>query len=722
MSTSVLQQARQQKVFYFGAILVLFTISLIHREFILKPQATRLQLIHTVRGQADLTSSAVMLSLSGSRGLVVTYLWYNAMEAQKRSEWNEVELIVNTITKLQPYFITPWLYQSWNIAFNVSVECDRTRDKYFYISRGLALLAEGERRNSGYVEQTKLATDPDRIVIPGNPELRHFMGFIYQLKIGNSDERLTMRSLLELSCINPIKRHPDRFRLPGANQQVNLDALAKFCQEHPRLIRRLHEQRSLSDEQIVQFLSDNQGIPSLYDPLDKANVATETPSELKADPRERFPILPLPRVGLLDPRSPDRLREPVDVFLVCRTWYEFAQEPLPPPDRGANVGQPTYDKMRYRAPKGIVTQLFRGYPARAQVYFAEALNSEGFFDSDGWNAQPAFHVWARRQGIGLKEHTYGTDSIYHSRVAWQRGFEAYRDYGVKNGFYLSPAEVSQLTALASIIRKQENLQPGQIPPVKPEWRQGKLKDSFDAHVKLYNSEYYRNLSNIDAFIDQSEAEADAITATARKHLFTAERLRKYDPTDRLLAIYEEGWKLYTHACLKFPRFAQVTTMQDETYEMYQIYLGLSQKHRGDEFKRALTLGGKIGAFWSMSPGLDAIAQYHVVGKLEQEKDPSKQMLREILPARQRYGDIDLIHYYDGAGAKDLKDEFLHPWLHAAGFAVNMSVPQAIAFPNGHEYYLATLRTSFRRDKVHDEWRPLIASQTRDLFFTKLSLK
>src|SRR5437660_4871327 len=179
MATPLLQKARQRKMIYFGAIVVLFTLSLVHREFVVKEQAIRLQLRETARGEVELTSSAVRLLLTGSRGLAVTMLWYNAIEKQKRGEYSELELLVKSITKLQPYFITPWLFQSWNIAFNVAVECDRPRDKYYYISRGLELAAEGERRNRGTEDAG--AADPNRIVFPGNPELRHFMGFIYQL-------------------------------------------------------------------------------------------------------------------------------------------------------------------------------------------------------------------------------------------------------------------------------------------------------------------------------------------------------------------------------------------------------------------------------------------------------------------------------------------------------------------------------------------------------------
>src|ERR1019366_3851807 len=256
MATPLLQKARQRKMIYFGAIVALFTLSLVHREFIVKPQATLLQLRETARGQVELTSSAVRLMLTGSRGLAVTLLWYTAMDKQKGGEYHELELIVASITKLQPYFITPWLYQSWNISFNVAVECDRPRDKYYYISRGLELLAEGESRNRGTAGKGAV-DDPNRIAIPGNPELRHFMGFIYQLKIGSSDERLTMRSLLELSCIDPIQRNPDLFWTTNEKGQktVNIAELAKFAERHPRLIRRLHEQlQYTSPQRIVQFL------------------------------------------------------------------------------------------------------------------------------------------------------------------------------------------------------------------------------------------------------------------------------------------------------------------------------------------------------------------------------------------------------------------------------------------------------------------------------------
>src|SRR5260370_37807170 len=114
---------------YFGAIVALFTVSLIHRECVVREQARSLQLLETVKGEVELTSSAVRLMLTGSRGLAVTVLWDNAMEKKKRNEYHELQLLVKAITKLQPYFITPSLYQSWELAVHVAVASDRPRDK-----------------------------------------------------------------------------------------------------------------------------------------------------------------------------------------------------------------------------------------------------------------------------------------------------------------------------------------------------------------------------------------------------------------------------------------------------------------------------------------------------------------------------------------------------------------------------------------------------------------
>jgi len=710
---------------YFGAIVVLFTLSLIHREFYIKAQATRLQLRETARGEVELTSSAVRLLMTGSRGWAVTMLWYTAMDKQKRNEWNELELVIKSITKLQPYFITPWLYQSWNISFNVAVECDRPHDKYYYISRGLELLAEGERRNSG-TGDLGAAGDPDRIVIPGNPELRQFMGFIYQLKIGNSDERLTMRSLLEMSCIDPVERNPDRFWSTNEKGEKVVDPkeLALFCQKYPRLVRRLREQLEYFDPQrIVQFLQDHQNIPNRFKPIEKSKQVNIQKSELK-DPPDQFPILP-PKEGTWpDPLSRDLTDETIDVFLISRTWYEYAQKPLPPPDPNPGPTVPDYDKLRYRMPKGMMVQLFRQYPARAQVFIAETLESEGFFDSDGWDMSAAFKKWTNRRDLNPEDYTYGTDSKYHSRLAWERGYQRYMDFGRENGIYLSPGDQKYYDDRAEMFRKQ--IKSDQNPPAAPELREGGLWESYKAYQKLKQSEFFRNLCNFDAFLYQAEGEKDPIAVAMRKNLFFAERKRRRDASSELtMELYQEVWDLYLHLCFKHPRFAQVASMQEDLYEIHIRSLGLAQALNREKFKHTVLLGAKI-AYWPVPTWQEAIVQFTLVSERKKdqlviEKQDEQQEMLKIFPIRKRYGSLDLVQYYNGSAASELKETLFAASRLASYAAPPMGVAPAIALPSGQKYFLLTRRTPFFEENVPEHWAPLISVNTRNLVSERLGM-
>jgi len=169
MASPFQQQSLYRKLIYFGLVVGLFTVSLLHRKLIINTQAEELRLRQVDQGEVAVTDTAMRLSLSGLRGVAVTSLWLSAMERQKKHEWSELEVLVRSLTKLQPHYISPWLYQGWNLAFNVSVECDRSRDKYFYISRGIELLAEGERKNRGKREPrpgTALAGQPRAALLP----------------------------------------------------------------------------------------------------------------------------------------------------------------------------------------------------------------------------------------------------------------------------------------------------------------------------------------------------------------------------------------------------------------------------------------------------------------------------------------------------------------------------------------------------------------------------
>ena len=75
-----------------------------------------------------------------------------------------------------------------------------------------------------------------------------------------------------------------------------------------------------------------------------------------------------------------------------------------------------YDKLKYRMPKQMMTQLFPPVSAAGASYIAETLDSEGWFDSEGWDIPVWFEKMPGRQG---DVDRVGTDRKYHSQLAWK---------------------------------------------------------------------------------------------------------------------------------------------------------------------------------------------------------------------------------------------------------------------------------------------------------------
>src|SRR3954453_14111134 len=271
------QAAKQRKVIYLaciGALLVLslavrgtfFRIDRKPREDVERSGALALtidgrakvhELTELQQGDKELGGAAVQLLLTGSRGLAVCALWLDAIEKQKKQEWNELDIAVDSITKLQPHFTAPWLFQSWNLAYNVSVEMDRLDDMYFYIARGISVIAEGDSLNRN------------------NPDLRYNIAFYYQNKFGVSDRVTTLRCLYQLSCIPEEGRDPDRLLNP--EKTVNQERFEQFCRDHRELVRRLKEARIPLDgseeraqvlagppADVIAFLRNNRRVPTRY--------------------------------------------------------------------------------------------------------------------------------------------------------------------------------------------------------------------------------------------------------------------------------------------------------------------------------------------------------------------------------------------------------------------------------------------------------------------------
>jgi hypothetical protein len=573
MATSTIQQQSvTRKFIYFGLIIALFSVSLIHRKNVLADSADRLQMREVGHGKADLTDSALRLTLSGVRGVAVTSLWLAAIEKQKRHEWNELEVCVDSLTRLQPRFTSPWLFQSWNLAFNVAVECDRPRDKYYYVTRGIRLLSQGEEKND-----PGQARPPQPW--PANPEMRFNIGFYYQLKVAQVDEKNVMNCLFDMSCIPLAEREPNQFYKSEGGKQIDMAKFKAFCEAHPRLVRRLRKKLSGYEkpEAIVQFLADNKDVPTRIEDRTKL-----TPDSRLAE----FPILPPQDARALEVYPyPDweagtlgSSSEDFDVYVCVRAWSTYAQVPLPPANPDPSVDKPEYafDRLKHRQPK-MATVIFRGHPARSQAYHAEKLQTDGWFDEAGWDTTDDFPALARAYPGGV---VIGKGARFDSAAAWSRAYQMYKDYGSRNGMFFDPAGWREL-----------ELQKDRKGPGSPEAKR--------YIITMQNKE----LTQYDQFLFQAQVERTPEAVAARKAIFQVE-VGKADDPSAVKIFHDQVLPQWLDLLLRYPEFRQVQSVLEETYELQAKYFRLLQHYNRQEFEKLVTRAA-VSAPLPLQPSLQA---------------------------------------------------------------------------------------------------------------------
>jgi len=92
------------------------------------------------------------MCLAGFRGVVVDYLWVKALGLQLKKQFHEVRALSELIAKLQPHFPTVWVFNAWNLSYNIAVEWDNPEDQWKWIKEGLAYLDKGLERNPESVQ------------------------------------------------------------------------------------------------------------------------------------------------------------------------------------------------------------------------------------------------------------------------------------------------------------------------------------------------------------------------------------------------------------------------------------------------------------------------------------------------------------------------------------------------------------------------------------------
>ena len=108
-------------------------------------------------------------ALSGFRGIISSYLWLRANEAQLDKRYQEQMQLSQWVSQLQPNVPTVWVNRAWNMAYNLSVKYPDQETRWKYVQEGVRLLRD---------EGIKYC--------PQEPLIYHELAWIFQHKIGHN--------------------------------------------------------------------------------------------------------------------------------------------------------------------------------------------------------------------------------------------------------------------------------------------------------------------------------------------------------------------------------------------------------------------------------------------------------------------------------------------------------------------------------------------------------
>jgi len=133
----------------------------------------------------------VMAGLGGFRGIASEVLWLRVARLQDEGRFLELVQLADWITRLDPHASEGWVYNAWNLAYNISVMMVRPEDRLRWVLNGVSLLRDDGLRFN-----------------PRDARLYRELAWLFQNKIGDSldNAHLTYKlHLLEMMapCVHP---------------------------------------------------------------------------------------------------------------------------------------------------------------------------------------------------------------------------------------------------------------------------------------------------------------------------------------------------------------------------------------------------------------------------------------------------------------------------------------------------------------------------------------
>ncbi len=131
----------------------------------------------------------VMVGLGGFRGVVSEVLWIRATTLQEEGRYFELVQLADWITALDPRAAEAWVFNAWNLSYNVPAMLPDHNSRLNWVRAGISLLAD-----------KAIPANPD------TPRLYRELGWLYQNKVGSDDDPAAPRYRLALAARYPA--HP----------------------------------------------------------------------------------------------------------------------------------------------------------------------------------------------------------------------------------------------------------------------------------------------------------------------------------------------------------------------------------------------------------------------------------------------------------------------------------------------------------------------------------
>jgi len=88
-----------------------------------------------------------ILVLGGFRGIVVDFLWIRGLARHQEKRFFELKTIFDLIANLQPNIPDVWIFQGWNMSYNIAHNMQTKEGKWKWVKAGLDYMEQGIPKN-----------------------------------------------------------------------------------------------------------------------------------------------------------------------------------------------------------------------------------------------------------------------------------------------------------------------------------------------------------------------------------------------------------------------------------------------------------------------------------------------------------------------------------------------------------------------------------------------